>query len=94
MNNEKYHAQARLARLRNDKDRAEGRIDNKGRLMYKKSEALQHVLDAVRATGKSAFPAENGYVADVVWKVAISRGLNPRELQAEVIAYADWLDSL
>lgn len=51
--------------------------------------AVAAVLDAVRATGLSAFPKSDGSPADVVFAVAVLRNLNPVELQRQVLAYAD-----
>jgi hypothetical protein len=53
------------------------------------------VLDAVRETGFSAHPRPgNGDygldgIAPIVFAVAVNRGRNPVELQAEVNAYAN-----
>jgi hypothetical protein len=51
------------------------------------------VLDAVRATGLSAFPAVGAEdrVSSVVVLVALERNLNPVALQRAVLAYADAL---
>lgn len=47
------------------------------------------VLDAVRETGRSAFPTptETDGIAGLVFAVAVQRGLNPVALQADVNAY-------
>lgn len=52
------------------------------------------VLDAVRVTGRSAHPTSTQSVSDLVFAVAISRNVNPYDLQRDVVAYADALDSL
>jgi hypothetical protein len=54
------------------------------------------VLDAVRATGMSAFApfdaVDRGEPSTIVTIVAIARGENPRDLMRAVEAYADALD--
>lgn len=47
------------------------------------------VLDVIRDTGMSARPREGEQVSDVVFAVAIVRGRNPVELQAELDRYVE-----
>jgi hypothetical protein len=51
------------------------------------------VLDEVALTGKSAHAPFSDSVSDLVYKVAARLGRNPRQLQAEVDAYAAAMDA-
>ncbi len=58
-----------------------------------RSAALDAVLAAVAKTGLSAHPFDGKEVSDLVFIVAIARDVNPVALQAEVEAWADYLDA-
>lgn len=53
-----------------------------------KSPGLIAVLDAVRQTGRTAHPEAGARVSTLVFAVAVTEGLNPVELQAEVGAWS------
>ena len=56
--------------------------------------AVDRVLDAVRRTGTSAHAPAGKPYSDLVFYIAVKLDRNPVEVQAEVEAYADALDSL
>lgn len=68
-------------------------MTNAEKLTQLRTEPVGAVLDLVRDSGHSAFPNPGERVATVVMIVAMNRDLNPVQLQAEIVAYADALDA-